>query len=74
LRVVPLSIVGSRRVMLKGRLVTCPGRVKLVVHPPIDTTGMSSRDAREFAERVRQILAPAAESDADANPPGVEAA
>lgn len=74
LRVVPLSIVGSRHVMLKGRLATYPGRVRLVVHPPIDTTGMSSRDAREFAERVRQIIIPEAESDLARQPPDVAAA
>ena len=65
LRVVPLSIVGSRHVMPKGQLTTYPGRVKLVVHPPVDTTGLSSRDARAFAERVRQIIAPIAESDVE---------
>jgi 1-acyl-sn-glycerol-3-phosphate acyltransferase len=69
LRVVPLSIVGSRHVMLKGRVATYPGRVKLIVHAPVDTTGMSSRDAREFAERVRRILAPHAESDVEILPP-----
>jgi len=74
LRVVPLSIVGSRHVMLKGRLTTYPGRVRLVVHPPIDTTGMSSRDARQFAERVRQIIAPDAESDVGVTPTDVSGA
>jgi 1-acyl-sn-glycerol-3-phosphate acyltransferase len=74
LRVVPLSVVGSRHVMLKGRLATYPGHVKLVVHSPIDTAGMSSRDAREFAERVRQIIAPDAESDVGVIPPDVSVA
>ena len=74
LRVVPLSVVGSRHVMLKGRLATYPGRVTLVVHPPIDTTGMSSRDAREFAELVRQIIAPDAESDVGVRPPDASGA
>jgi len=74
LRVVPLSIVGSRHVMSKGRLTTYPGRVRLVVHPPIDTTGMSSRDARQFAERVRQIIAPDAESDVAVTPSDVSGA
>jgi 1-acyl-sn-glycerol-3-phosphate acyltransferase len=73
LRVVPLAIVGSRHIMLKGRLATYPGRVRLVVHPPIDTTGMSSKDARQFAERVRQIIAPVAESDVETLPPDVRA-
>ena len=63
LPVVPLSVVGSRHVMLKGRLATYPGRVRLLVHEPIVTGGMSGGDAREFGERVRRILAPAAEAD-----------
>jgi 1-acyl-sn-glycerol-3-phosphate acyltransferase len=69
LPVVPISVVGSRHVMLKGRLTTYPGNVKLVVHDPIDTGGMADADAREFAERVRRIIAPIAESDVEAAPP-----
>ena len=66
LPVVPISIVGSRHVMLRGRLATYPGRVSLIVHEPIDTTGLSAggpRAARAFAARVRDVVAPAAESD-----------
>jgi 1-acyl-sn-glycerol-3-phosphate acyltransferase len=63
LPVVPLSVIGSRHVMLKGRLATYPGRVKLVVHDPVDTTGLADADARVFAERVRELVAPAAESE-----------
>jgi 1-acyl-sn-glycerol-3-phosphate acyltransferase len=63
LPIVPVSVVGSRHVMLKGRLATYPGRVRLVVHRPIDTSSLSGADAREFAERVRRIIAPDAESD-----------
>jgi 1-acyl-sn-glycerol-3-phosphate acyltransferase len=69
LPVVPLSVVGSRHVMLKGRLAAYPGHVRLVVHPPIDTSGMEGADPRAFAERVRQIIAPLAESDLDRQPP-----
>lgn len=63
LPVVPLSVVGSRHVMLKGRLATYPGHVTLVVHDPIDTTGMADADPREFGERVREVIAPAAHRD-----------
>ena len=66
LPVVPISIVGSRHIMLKGRLATYPGRVKLIVHEPVDTTGLAGADpraARAFAARVRDIIAPQAESD-----------
>ncbi len=65
LPVVPLSVIGSRRVMLKGRLATYPGHVRLVVHDPIDTSGLQQADPREFGERVRQIIVPAAESDVE---------
>jgi len=70
LPVVPLSVVGSRHVMLKGRLATYPGRVKLIVHEPIDTGNLADvdpRTARDFAARVRDVIAPAAESDVTAS-------
>jgi 1-acyl-sn-glycerol-3-phosphate acyltransferase len=63
LPVVPLSVVGSRHVMLKGRLATYPGHVRLLVHEPISTTGMAGSDPRAFGERVRQIIAPDAHTD-----------
>ncbi|MGH9201347.1 MAG: lysophospholipid acyltransferase family protein [Vicinamibacterales bacterium] len=69
LAVVPLSVVGSRHVMLRGRLATCPGDVRLVIHEPIETSALQGVDPREFGERVRRIVAPDAESDADMSPP-----
>src|SRR5262249_42238857 len=72
LPVVPLSIVGSRHVMLKGQLATYPGRGKLLGHEPIDTRGLvgaEPRAARAFAARVREVVAPDAESDVAAAMP-----
>jgi 1-acyl-sn-glycerol-3-phosphate acyltransferase len=74
LPIVPLSIIGSRHVMLKGRLATYPGRVRLVVHEPIDTRGLAGSDPREFADRVRRIIAVDAETDLDRKPPDTVAA
>jgi 1-acyl-sn-glycerol-3-phosphate acyltransferase len=65
LPVVPLSVIGSRHVMLKGRLATYPGDVRLVVHAPIDTTGLAGSDPKDFAERVRQVIQADAESDCE---------
>ena len=64
LPIVPLSIVGTRRVMPKGRLAAHPAHVRLVVHQPIDTAGLSGADAKAFGERVRRIIAPRAEGGA----------
>ncbi len=69
LPVVPISVVGSRHVMLRGRLATYPGHVRLVVHEPIDTADLAGAEPRAFAERVRGIIAPAAESDVLVAPP-----
>jgi 1-acyl-sn-glycerol-3-phosphate acyltransferase len=57
LPVIPVSIAGSRHVMLKGRLMTCPGDVTLTIHDPIPTAGIGRDGARELAERVQAIVA-----------------
>jgi 1-acyl-sn-glycerol-3-phosphate acyltransferase len=67
LTVVPVSVVGSRHVMLKGRLATYPGRVRLVIHEPIET-GAARVDRKTLAERVRRIITPDAEGDVDRTP------
>jgi 1-acyl-sn-glycerol-3-phosphate acyltransferase len=69
LPVVPISVVGSRHVMLKGRLATYPGRVRVIVHAPIDTAGLKGSDPRALADRVRATIAGDAESDLDVAPP-----
>jgi 1-acyl-sn-glycerol-3-phosphate acyltransferase len=67
LPIVPLSIAGSRHVMRKGRLMTCPGEVELVVHEPIQTEAAAEPDiraVRKLAIRVRDIIAPVVEAEA----------
>jgi 1-acyl-sn-glycerol-3-phosphate acyltransferase len=56
LPVVPLSIEGTRLVMRKGGLTTCPGLASLTIHPPIETATLSVHDARTLAERTREIV------------------
>jgi 1-acyl-sn-glycerol-3-phosphate acyltransferase len=66
LPIVPLSIAGSRHVMRKGRLMTCPGEVELVVHEPIQTDGAAEPDiraVRKLAMHVREIIAPVVEAE-----------
>ena len=65
LPIVPLSIVGTRQIMRKGELTARPGAVRLVLHEPIATEGLSGTDPRPFGERVRQIIAPAVEAGLD---------
>src|SRR5262249_19039018 len=60
LPIVPISVVGSREVMLKGQLMVRPGEVSLVVHDPIETAGIERDAARDLAVRVHDIVAAAA--------------
>ena len=56
LPVVPVAVLGSRGVMPKGRLMTCPGDVELVIHEPLPTAGLGRADAGRLAERAREIV------------------
>ena len=56
LPMVPLSVVGSRHVMRKGRLMTCPGEVELVIHEPISTASLTIDDARRLADQIREVV------------------
>lgn len=65
LPIVPVSINGSRHVMLKGRLMTCPGHVTMTIHDPIPTEGIGRDGVREMADRVRAIIATAVDADGE---------
>ena len=70
LPIVPISVIGSRHVMKKGELTTRPGRVTLIVHPPIETPAIaepSVPQVRELADRVRDVIRPAVEAEASAH-------
>jgi 1-acyl-sn-glycerol-3-phosphate acyltransferase len=67
LPLVPISVVGSRHVMKKGELTTKPGRVTVIVHPPIEIPASaepSVSDVRKLADRVREVIRPAVEAEA----------
>jgi 1-acyl-sn-glycerol-3-phosphate acyltransferase len=65
LPVVPLAIIGTRRVMPKGRLRTEPADVTLVIHDPIQPREVESptvNDAKALASRVHDLVARSVET------------
>jgi 1-acyl-sn-glycerol-3-phosphate acyltransferase len=70
LEIVPVAVRGSRHVMRKNRLMTCPGQVTLQVFESIPTTGLTGDAARDLAQRVRTIVAEAVAGDEDRAPSG----
>jgi 1-acyl-sn-glycerol-3-phosphate acyltransferase len=64
LPIVPLAVIGTRKVMPKGRLRTEPADVRLVIHEPIQPPQMEAptiQDAKALADRVHDIVAAAVE-------------
>lgn len=67
LPLVPISVIGSRHVMKKGELTTRPAHVMLIVHDPIETAANPEptvHEVRELADRVREVIRPAVEEEA----------
>jgi 1-acyl-sn-glycerol-3-phosphate acyltransferase len=56
LPVVPVSVSGSRHVMQKGYITVRPGAVRVIVHDPIPTAGVTRKGVIEIANRVRDIV------------------
>jgi 1-acyl-sn-glycerol-3-phosphate acyltransferase len=64
LPIVPLSVIGTREVMPKGRLRTEPANVQLIVHDPIYPPRIAeptAHDAKALADRVHKVVATAVE-------------
>ena len=57
LPIVPVAIDGTRRVMRKGGLTTCPGAVTVEVFDPIETSTLDSEAARTLADQTRRLIA-----------------
>jgi 1-acyl-sn-glycerol-3-phosphate acyltransferase len=64
LPIVPVAIDGTRRVMRKGMLTTCPGSVRVTVFDPIETAQWSPDATRALADRVRTVIASGVVPDA----------
>jgi 1-acyl-sn-glycerol-3-phosphate acyltransferase len=54
--VVPIVMRGTKGVVDAHRAFSRPGVVYCDVLPPIDSAGLTAADAKEFAERVRQVM------------------
>jgi 1-acyl-sn-glycerol-3-phosphate acyltransferase len=54
--VVPVSLVGSREVLKPDSLHIRAGRVRVVIHKPISTAGLTVHDAGALSKRVREVI------------------
>jgi 1-acyl-sn-glycerol-3-phosphate acyltransferase len=54
--IIPVSIVGSGRIMPKRSLTVTPGRVKLVIGKPIDVKSYNIENRHELIQKVRKEI------------------
>jgi 1-acyl-sn-glycerol-3-phosphate acyltransferase len=57
LPILPMTIVGTRRILPPGSRDLRPGRAKLVIHPPIETADWSPERLPELIELARETIA-----------------
>ena len=56
LPVLPVSIVGTHDILPADTMCLRPGRSKLIIHPPIETTGWEAGRLSELMQRTREII------------------
>jgi 1-acyl-sn-glycerol-3-phosphate acyltransferase len=55
--IVPITINGTSKVLRPDTYHVRSGQTEMIVHPPISTQGLTSRDVDALAEKVRGIIA-----------------
>lgn len=55
--IVPVTIIGSHRVLKKDSLVFHAGKIKVIIDPPLSTDGYTSRTLPTLMEQTRTIIA-----------------
>ena len=55
--IVPLSIIGSGKIMAKNSLTIKPGEIAMVIAKPVDVEGYSIENRYDLIEKVRGIIA-----------------
>jgi len=63
LPILPMTVVGTRDVLPADSLRIRPGRVRLIIHPPISTEGLKLADLRRLSDQVRLQVASGLDRD-----------
>ena len=53
---VPITLIGSREVLEPDSLHIRPGRVRVIIHKAVSTSGLTVHDASDLSKRVREVI------------------
>ena len=59
LPVLPVTVIGTRNILPPKSLKPFPGRTRMVIHPAIETDGMSPEQIGELMNRVKTVISSA---------------
>ena len=54
--ILPVTVSGTREILPTKSLGVWPGRVRMVVHPAIETTGMAHDDLGSLRQQTREVI------------------
>ena len=57
--IVPITIVNSAAVQPPGSYGIRPGRIRVIIHEPIETRGMTFEDRNVLIQQTRAVIASA---------------
>lgn len=56
LPILPVTVINTRRVLPPDSLDLMPGRVQMIIHPPIDISGYEENNMPELMKEVRSVI------------------
>ncbi|MEA3470179.1 MAG: lysophospholipid acyltransferase family protein, partial [Thermodesulfobacteriota bacterium] len=54
--ILPVTVVGGKKVLRKGSLRILPGRMKIIIHEPVRVEGYSYDTKEELMEKIKGII------------------
>ena len=52
----PVTLAGTRDILPARTLRLFPGKARMIIHPPIETTGMNVDQVDELRQRTREVI------------------
>ena len=54
--VIPVTIIGAHRRLSRGSVLIVPGKMQMIIHPPIEFDQYKDLDPETLADKVRQTI------------------
>jgi 1-acyl-sn-glycerol-3-phosphate acyltransferase len=57
--IIPITILNTREIQPPGKFGICPGRIRVIIHDPIETEGLTLEERNLLVQRTREAIASA---------------